>query len=599
MALCSYHPTTGNAVRLAAQVVKGRWFMVYACLLVMSAAGATYIFSIYSKDIKTSLGYNQQTLNTMSFFKDLGANVGILSGLINEVTPPWVVLLIGSAMNLFGYLMIYLAITSRISAPPVWLMCFYICVGANSQTFANTGALVTCVKNFPESRGIVLGLLKCFVGLSGAIFTQLYTAFYGDDSKSLVLLVAWLPAAVSIVFVYTIRIIEPKTGSAQSTKPFYYFLYLTVALGGYLMIVIIVEKLLPFSRALYIANGAVVIFLLFLPIVVVINEEILNLKSRKQQPEPMVAIMVDRETPKPTLSTIEVEENSKEPRSVLRRLGDTVRPPAFGEDYTILQALVSIDMLILFFATICGVGGTLTAIDNMGQIGESLGYPSKSINTFVSLISIWNAMGRIASGFLSEVFLAKYKFPRPLMLTAILLLACAGHLLIAFGVPNSLYVASVIIGFCFGAQWPLLFAIISELFGLKYYSTLYNFGGVASPIGSYILNVKAAGHLYDKEAKRQNLGQPAKTSSRGKDLTCMGVKCFQLSFLIITAATVVGAVVSLLLVFRTREFYKGDIYAKFRNTANNTDTAVEEEAPPPVLAAGDKDRQRTKINTGN
>lgn len=35
-----------------------------------------------------------------------------------------------------------------------------ICIGASSQTFANTGALVTCVKNFPESRGIVLGLLK-------------------------------------------------------------------------------------------------------------------------------------------------------------------------------------------------------------------------------------------------------------------------------------------------------------------------------------------------------------------------------------------------------------------------------------------------------
>ncbi|KAF8763070.1 hypothetical protein HU200_008920 [Digitaria exilis] len=39
----------------------------------------------------------------------------------------------------------------------------------------------------------------------------------------------------------------------------------------------------------------------------------------------------------------------------------------------ILQALVSVDMLLLFTATVFGVGGTLTAIDNMGQIGESLG----------------------------------------------------------------------------------------------------------------------------------------------------------------------------------------------------------------------------------
>ncbi|KAG6520269.1 hypothetical protein ZIOFF_017307 [Zingiber officinale] len=32
-------------------------------------------FSIYSKDIETSLGYDQSTLNTISFFKDLGASV--------------------------------------------------------------------------------------------------------------------------------------------------------------------------------------------------------------------------------------------------------------------------------------------------------------------------------------------------------------------------------------------------------------------------------------------------------------------------------------------------------------------------------------------
>ncbi|OAY84134.1 hypothetical protein ACMD2_16197 [Ananas comosus] len=88
---------------LAVQVVRGRWFMVFASFLIMAAAGATYIFGIYSKELKSVLGYNQQTLNTLSFFKDLGANVGVLSGLINEVTPPWVVLSIGAAMNLAGY----------------------------------------------------------------------------------------------------------------------------------------------------------------------------------------------------------------------------------------------------------------------------------------------------------------------------------------------------------------------------------------------------------------------------------------------------------------------------------------------------------------
>ncbi|CAN6308951.1 unnamed protein product [Urochloa humidicola] len=220
--------------------------MVFACLLILSASGATYIFGIYSKVLKSSLGYDQRTLNTLSFFKDLGANVGVLSGLINEVTPPWVVLAMGAAMNLAGYLMIYLAIDGPTARPPVWLMCIYICVGANSQSFANTGALVTCVKNFPESRGIVLGLLKGFVGLSGAIFTQLYLSIYSDDAKSLVLLIAWLPAAVSILFVHTVRIMpyrrrgEGSPAAATSNDTFFCFLYISIALATYLLVMIVV-----------------------------------------------------------------------------------------------------------------------------------------------------------------------------------------------------------------------------------------------------------------------------------------------------------------------------------------------------------------------
>ncbi|ONI00907.1 hypothetical protein PRUPE_6G110900 [Prunus persica] len=554
----------------AVHVVQGRWFSVFASFLIMAGAGATYLFGVYSKQIKSSLGYDQTTLNLLGFFKDLGANVGVLSGLIGEVTPTWFVLLIGSAMNFAGYFMIWLAVTAKIPKPKVWHMCLYICIGANSQNFANTGALVTCVKNFPASRGVMLGLLKGFTGLSGAIFTQIYLAVYGNNSKSMILLIAWLPAALSVVFVYTIRPMK-LVRQPNELRVFYHFLYVSIALALFLMAMIIVQKQVSFSQAAYAGSVTVVCVFLFVPLGIAIREELLLWNLKKQPGDPPTELTIEKAP-----QTIEAKEDalplnsSKEQKqdTKISCFADIFNKPERGEDYTILQALLSVDMLILFIATLCGLGSSLTAVDNLGQIGESLGYPTKTISSFVSLVSIWNYFGRVFSGFVSESLLVKWKVPRPLMMTFVLLLSCAGHLLIAFPAPGSVYVASVIIGFSFGAQLPLLFAIISELFGLKYYSTLFNCGQLASPLGSYILNVKVTGMLYDREALKE-LAKKGMARSSVKELICLGSQCYRLAFTILASITFFGALVSLVLVIRTREFYKGDIYKKFTEEAED------------------------------
>ncbi|KAL6623205.1 hypothetical protein ACP70R_033084 [Stipagrostis hirtigluma subsp. patula] len=544
------------------QVIRSRWFVVFASMVVMASSGSGYAFALYSKELRSTMGYNQQTLNTLSFFKDLGASVGIVSGLVHEVAPTWAMLLIGAGMNLAGYLMIYLALTARIVAPPLWLMGLCICVGANGPTFAHTGALVSCVKNFPESRGIVIGLVKGFIGLSGAIYTQLYLAIYGDNAKSLVLLIAWLPAAAYIFFAHTIRVVPYGRRCdgevADNDQHLTHFMYISVVLAADLVVMIILQKMFQFSHTAYIIGATALLIILFLPLCVVIRTEYKAASLLQQSPQepPTIAIEAPRTSDK-------ADQPSPPPvcGGSLGCFTDMLKPPALGDDYSIMQALVSVEMLVLLVVSAFGVGGTLTAIDNMAQIGQSLGYHAKSINTFVSLIGIWNFAGRVGVGYLSEILLSRYRFPRPLALTIVLLISCLGHLLIALGVPQSLYAASVIIGFCLGAQLPLLLSIISEVFGLKYYSTLFNIGSVSTPLGSYVLNVLVVGHMYDAEAARQHGGMGV-----AGDKVCIGVTCFKRSFLIITAVTFLSAIASLVLFWRTKGFYKEDIYAKFKVT---------------------------------
>ncbi|XP_057445728.1 uncharacterized protein LOC130737889 [Lotus japonicus] len=556
------HPAGGvssskNIKGFALQVLTGRWFMMFASFMIMSVSGASYMFSLYSIEIKSSLGYDQSTLNLLSFFKDLGSNAGILSGLINEVTPPWVVLSIGAVCNFFGYFTIWLSVTKKFAKPHLWNMCLYIFIGGNSHCSTNTGVWVTSIKNFPGIRGVVIGILDGYLCLSAIIITQLCYAFFQNDSKSVILIMAWLPTATALIFLPVFRNGRRCVQQKKDSNAFYMFIYSTLALAVFFMMIIILQKCFKFTRSEYYVTTALMLLLLILPIAVVIAEEHKIWKSKQEH--------INYENPP--------MKSEQVPQKGVSCWQNIFRPPERGEDHTILQAIFSLDMVILFLATICGFGSNLTVVNNFSQIAKSLGYPAHTITTFISLMAIWIFLGKIAQGVVSEFMITKFKAPRPLVLTILLVLSCIGHLLIAFNVPNGLYVASIVVGFCFGANWPILQTIVSELFGLKHYSTLANIGSMASPIGSYMLSVRVAGYLYDREARKQmaELGLKRKV---GEELNCNGGECYKLAFIIITAVCMLGALASFILVLRTRQFYKTDIYKKFTEEAR-TDAETE------------------------
>jgi len=406
------------------RVLRSRWLVLAAGLWIESIAGAAYTFGIYSQSLKLALGYDQKRLDTLAFFKGIGGNVGILSGLFYDVVPPWVVVITGAAECAFGYSMLWLAVKGNI-APAFWQMCIFICMASNSQTFFSTACVVTNVKVFPNQRGVVIGLLKGFLGLSGAILAQVFYAVYPDDPSSFLLLLSWLPAVVSLLLMVVVRVVKVDNAGDDNTV-FTEFSTVSTCFAAYLTSVLILENFwsdrnwFSYAVCLFLVGFMLLLFL------VVIRAELKE--SKEGQASITTPLLCDTRNSDSGCShngSPIVEVASCDPEIGPNKHGNFVpdegREKAIevagvrgrGEEHTLRQALGSLDFWLLVVAMFCSMGSGTTAIDNMGQIGASLGYKQVEINTFISLISIWNFVGRFGAGLVSEVLLHIQGFSRP------------------------------------------------------------------------------------------------------------------------------------------------------------------------------------------
>ncbi|KAI5060279.1 hypothetical protein GOP47_0024699 [Adiantum capillus-veneris] len=395
---------------------RSRWTVLIAACWVEATAGLSYVFSTYSGALKSELSYDQRHINRLSVAKDLGDTVGLAAGLLCRVLPNWAVLSVGALLILGGYGLLWLLTDHHIPDLPFWLVCILIFIGTNGCTYLDTAALLACIPNFPSNRATAVGILKGFKGLCGAIFNQIYASFLSPDETSFILMLALGPALVMIPLIIVIGpLSHAELLQNEDDDVIFRLLYAAaLLLAAYMLSVTLVQDFSSVSNTVNVIFTVVLLLILLLPLPI---PKIADHLSRKRTEDdgslkdPLLESRVDGSengvTSKPTptyvaacfMSLTEIrEEKTFVEQTAAKGLSKLELAAA---DMTLRKAYGSINFWLLVLCMFFSLGSGTTAFNNLGQMGQSLGYENTQV--FVSMTNIWNFTGRLAGGYFSEL----------------------------------------------------------------------------------------------------------------------------------------------------------------------------------------------------
>lgn len=284
-----------------------------------------------------------------------------------------------------------------------------MCVATNSSAWLGTAVLVTNMRNFPLSRGTVAGILKGYIGLSAAVFTEVFTmVLNGSASNHLLLLTLGIPA-IGLAMMYFVRPCTPALG--EDSREHGHFLFVqgaSVALAVYLLTTTILKDFLSLGTAISYAFIAVMVVLLMAPLAIPLKMTLFPVTIKKQGEQADSNAMDPLLTPSSSATNIGSYYESEDVSEVdmLLAVGEGAvkkkRKPRRGEDFTFREAIVKADFWLLWFVYFFGVGSGVTVLNNLAQIGVSLGVNDATI--LLSLFSFCNFLGRLGAGVVSEHF---------------------------------------------------------------------------------------------------------------------------------------------------------------------------------------------------
>ncbi|KAL4587815.1 hypothetical protein LXL04_000689 [Taraxacum kok-saghyz] len=510
-----------------------QWLSLVGTIWLQSISATNSNFPSYSSQLKQLLSLSQLQLNNLAFASDAGKLFGFISGMAAVYLPLWLVLLIGSSIGFIGYGVQYLfLVTNQVSSLPYTLLFLLTILAGNSICWINTVCYVIAIQNFPLDRQLAVGLSTSYQGLSAKIYSDVVDVVFKSSSltsiqtaRSYLLLNCILPLLVCLIASPFIRVIT--TGrSKRLSRGFLVIFTITLFTGTYAVITSI-ESRKRICPPLVILVGMCVF--LVAPLVVPLVEKLRENMENKCLIRSYGKRVFDESSMKEENGGV-VNEHYVKDEGVL---------VCDDEEVEARVMVKRLNFWLYFFVYMFGGTVGMVYLNNLGQISESRG--NSSTSSLVSLASSFGFFGRLFPCLLDyHLSRGKYKVSR-LALIALMMVPMTGAFFLLLNSSNlCLHISTAIIGICTGAVTSISVSTTAELFGAKNFGVNHNILVANIPIGSFLFGDMAA-FFYRQQGIANGNGK------------CMGVKCYQTSFVIWGSLCFLGTFLAVILHSRSKK----------------------------------------------
>jgi len=494
-----------------------------------SSAGSSYAFGVYSDQLKNITGFSQDEIQTVASIGNVGLYFAVIAGVVFDKKGPFITILVGFILSVGGYLAMWGSTQGYLPADVASLSA-YAFIWSNGSSWYDTVAISANIRNFPNDRGRIVGLLKSLFGLSASLITVVYASFYKSAdpraSCDVLLFLAVYSGVVGLVGLFTSKLVPPsqavKITGFEDT-----LLTVAMALLGCLAIYVTVISILNNDGD---TEGEGWPSFVMLPIIALQCILLIPLCRKKDTKK------VFKGTDSEQAALLGTDADGK-PNTGVDETKDEVVTSSGSSLITIVK---SVEFWLLTFMMLFGTGAGLTVINNIAQQIKALrgrnAASDADANLFIVLLSIGNCGGRLFWGYCSDRF---QRVNRAGWLTIVTASTSGAMLFCGNSDLNMMYFATIWSGISYGGYWAIVPGILADLFGTKWFAATYSLVSLFPALGSYLLSAQLSSQLYeDKVLPMEN--------------ECYGKQCFLLAYEIIGVLCAVSIIPGLVLTYKTR-----------------------------------------------